>query len=601
MRISDFIVEYLVKEDITHVFLVSGGANLPIIDALDRNPNIEYVCTLHEQAAAMAAEAYARVTGNIGTVVVTTGPGGTNAITGVLGAWQDSIPCLIISGQVKSALLEKESIRQLSMQGLDIIKLIKSITKYSVTITDPNRIKYHLQKALNIARSGRPGPVWLDIPLDISSTIIEGNLPSYTPLKPKNNPFNIKKNVTKIIDLIKKSERPIILVGTGVRLSRAEDKILKLIELLKIPFLCSWNIQDIDSFDNPLYMGSPGTFGTRYANFAVQNSDLLLSIGSRLSIGQTGHNYKSFARSAIKIVVDIDKNELEKNTIIPDIPIHCDANIFLTEMLRQLKNYKGLNKKTIEPWIAKCQSWKVKYPAVLPEYCNQKSYVNSYVFIDVLSDELNKEDIIVLANGTAFTCTFQAFKTKKGQRLFHSGGAASMGYGLPASIGACFGSGKKRTICITGDGSIQMNLQELETVISNNLPIKIFMINNEGYLAIRNSQNDWFDKRYAASSKEGGVHLPDIQKIAAAYGFKTEKINNHDELRYKIKSVLLKNGPILCEIMMKPDQPLIPYLSYRTRKDGSRYPAPLEDMYPFLDRKEFLENMLIKPWSEPVK
>ena len=446
--------------------------------------------------------------------------------------------------------------------------------------------------------------MWLDIPLDIASALIEPDeLPSFDASELSYERFsssNLTEKVAEVIGLITKSERPIILVGTGVRLSKAEDEMLQLINTLNVPFLCSWNIQDLTSHDNPLYMGSTGTFGIRYANFAVQNSDLLLSVGSRLSIAQTGNNYKAFARAATKVVVDIDKNELEKGTIIPDLPIHSDAKVFLTELLRQLKQRKDFSMKNISPWINQCQQWKARYPTVLPEYRKQDTYVNSYVFMDTISEELDSKDVIVLGTGTAFTCTFQAFKCKKGQRMFHSGGTAPMGYCLPGAIGACLGAGR-RTICITGDGCIQLNLQELQTIVYYNLPIKIFMINNEGYLAIRITQNDWFESRYAASSEEGGLSLPDMQKIVAAYGIKTERVNNHHKLREKIRSVLNTEGPVFCEVMMHPNQPLIPYLAYCTRKDGSRYPAPLEDMYPFLNREEFLENMIIEPWVEPDK
>lgn len=603
VKVSDYIVKFLVDEGIRHVFLVSGGANLPIVDSLARNMDIDYVCTLHEQTAAMAAEAYARVTGNIGAAVVTTGPGGTNAITGVLGAWQDSIPCVVISGQTRSDRLEDKPIRQLSIQGLDIVSVIKPITKYSVTIRNSGEIKYHLRKASYIARSGRPGPVWLDIPLDIASALVEvDELPSFDPSELKQECLSgaqLTEKVGEVVNLIAKSERPIILVGTGVRLSKAEDEMLQLIELLKVPYVCSFNIQDLASHCNPLYMGSPGVFGVRYANFAVQNSDLLLSVGSRLSMTQTGHNYKAFARAATKVVVDIDKNELGKGTVIPDFPIHCSAKIFLTELLRQLAERNDWAMKDISPWLVRCLQWKARYPVVLPEFRSQDSYVNSYVFIDTLSEELDGNDVIVLANGTAFTGTFQSFKVKKGQRIFHCGGSSPMGFCLPGAIGACFGIGRKRTICITGDGSIQLNLQELQTIVYHDLPIKIFMLNNEGYLAIRITQKDWFNSRYAASSKEGGLSLPHMRKVAAAYGIKTERIDNHSELRQKIRSVLNAKGPIFCEVIMDPNQPLIPYLGYSKRKDGSRYPSPLEDMSPLLARKEFFDNMIIEPWVEP--
>jgi len=604
IKSSDYLIKELVNAGVKEIFLLSGGANLPIVDAIYRNPDMGYVCMHHEQAAAMAAESYARITGRVGVCLVTTGPGGTNAITGVLGAWQDSIPCIYISGQVRSDRLEDKPIRQLSIQGLDIVPLVKSITKYSVTIRDVSELRYHLEKALYLAFAGRPGPVWLDIPLDVASQMIdpsklEGFYPSE--LNEQLPDFSmITDAVKKTLEELATAKRPAILIGTGVRIAHAERGMRELLTCLQVPFLCSWNIQDLVSGTDPLCCGSPGTFGTRFANFTVQNSDMLLSIGSRLSIAQTGHNYKAFARAAKKIVVDIDTNEFEKGTVVADLPVWCDAGVFIRELLLCVKKDRRFPRKDIAAWVEQCQLWKRKYPIVQPAWQEQREWVNSYVFTEALSSELTAQDVIVLGVGTSFTGTFQSFITKEGQRLFHSGGAAAMGFCLPGAIGACIANNRKRTICVTGDGCIQLNLQELQTIVASKLPIKIFMYNNRGYLAIRVTQTDWFDKRYAASSEEGGLSFPDMQRITKAYGFVTFKLKNQENLRENIRDVLNTDGPVFCEIMMDPQQLLIPYLSYATREDGTRYPAPLEDLYPLLDREELKSNMLIETWMEPI-
>jgi len=603
IKAADYLIKELVNSGVKEVFLLSGGANLPIVDAIYRNPDMGYVCMHHEQAAAMAAESSARITGKIGACLVTTGPGGTNAITGVLGAWQDSIPCIYLSGQVRSDRLEDKPIRQLSIQGLDIIPLVKPITKYSVTVRDVSEIRYHLEKALYLASAGRPGPVWLDIPLDVASQMIDpSQLKGFHPaeLDEKKPDFSrIMEAVKETLEGLATAKRPTILVGTGIRIAHSEKGMRELLTCLQVPFVCSWNIQDLVSGTDPLYCGSPGTFGTRFANFTVQNSDLLLSIGSRLSIAQTGHNYQAFARAAKKIVVDIDRNEFEKGTVVADLPVWCDAGVFVRELLLRVKKDQRFPRKNITSWVDQCQRWKREYPVVQPAWREQREWVNSYVFTEALSAELTSQDVIVLGVGTSFTGTFQSFITKEGQRLFHSGGAAAMGFCLPGAIGACIANNRERTICITGDGCIQLNLQELQTIVGSKLPIKIFMFNNRGYLTIRVTQADWFDKRYAASSEEGGLSFPDMQKISKAYGLATFKLENQENLREKIREILNTEGPVFCEVMMDPQQQLIPYLSYATREDGTRYPAPLEDLCPLLDREEFKSNMLIEPWVKP--
>ena len=381
IKAADYLLERLLDIGVRDIFVLSGGANLPIVDAIYRNPDMRFTCMHHEQAASMAAESYARIKGVPGVCLVTTGPGGTNAATGVLGAWQDSIPCIYISGQVRSSVLEDKPIRQLSTQGLDIVSVVKSITKYAVTVRSADDIRYHIEKAIYLARAGRPGPVWLDIPLDVASQMIDPDkLRKFDPqeLDPDAGKTAVLESVLReTVDSLATASRPVLLIGTGVRLAQAESEMRDLIESLNIPLLCSWNIQDLVESDNPLNCGSPGTFGTRFANFTVQNSDLLLSIGSRISISQTGHNFKAFAREAKKIVVDIDHNELEKNCVIPDLPICCDALVFVRELLNLIKSDSRFPRQDISPWIEQCRVWKEKYAVVTPELRAQTEFVNS--------------------------------------------------------------------------------------------------------------------------------------------------------------------------------------------------------------------------------
>jgi acetolactate synthase-1/2/3 large subunit len=604
IKAADYFVEEMLNIGIKDVFLLSGGANLPVVDAIDRNPNMGFMCTHHEQTASMAAESYARVNeSGLGACLVTTGPGGTNAMTGVLGAWQDSIPVIYLSGQVRSDRLEDKPIRQLSTQGLDIVALVEPITKYAVTVRDVKDLRYHFEKAIYLATHGRPGPVWLDLPLDVMSQMIEPeHFRSFSSTELVDEPVSSKLEevIEQTVQGLAHAKRPLLFLGTGVRLAKAEDELTTLLDQLGVPYVCSWNIQDAFDGDDPLYCGSPGTFGTRFANFAVQNTDFLLAVGTRLSIAQTGHNYRSFARGAKKVVVDIDINELEKGTVIPDVPVCCDAKIFLRELLKALPNKAAFPRSNIGPWLDQCMNWKRLYPIVLDAEREQRDWVNSYVFVQTLSRVLTKDDVITLGVGTAFTGTFQSFITKRGQKLFHSGGAAAMGYCLPSAIGACVANDRQRTICITGDGCIQLNIQELQTIVGENLPIKIFMYNNRGYHAIRTTQTDWFEKRYAASSESGGLSFPDMQKIVKAYGIPSMRLANQENLAARIEDVLNTPGPVFCELMMDPDQRLEPYLSYSTREDGSRYPAPLEDLAPRLGREELKKNMIIEPWVEPI-
>lgn len=596
VKLSDYVFSFIQELGTKHVFAVCGGAAMHLVDSLGKNSHLRYVATHHEQAAAMAAEGYSRISDKPGVVMVTSGPGGTNTITGLCGAWVDSIPLIFISGQVTTdTLIGNTGLRQFGIQESDIVNLVKPVTKYAVTIKNPASVKYHLQKALYLATGGRPGPVWLDIPLDIQSKLVDINeLVSFDPkeIKQKKKPSLLSTEIDKCINMLKKAKRPVLIAGYGIRLSNGQDEFRRLVERLRIPVITSWTASDLLDADHRLYIGRSGIFGDRAGNFTVQNADLLLIIGSRMSIPQVGYNYHAFAREAKKIMVDIDIKELKKPSLKIDLPLVTDAKEFMSELLKRVERL-GLS-KTVNGWVKICRKWKIKYPVVLPEYRDRKDAVNSFYFIDVLSQKLDKSAVIVTDMGTSFTCTMQTFKVKQGQRLFTSAGHSSMGFGLPGAIGACFANNRKKVICITGDGGLQMNIQELQTVAHHHLPIIIFVLNNGGYLTIKLMQQNHFG-RYVGSNKESGLTCPDIVKIAGAYGIKAERINNHDELHAKIGLVLAQPGPFICEIIMPQDQPLIPRVSSLKKPDGTILSKPLEDMYPFLSREEFLRNMIVKP------
>lgn len=599
MRVADYIFKCIADLGVKDVFAVSGGGAMHLVDAVGKNERLNYVATHHEQAASMAAEGNARLTGVPGTVLVTSGPGGTNAITGVCGAWIDSIPMICVSGQVTTdALIKDTGLRQLGIQESDISTLVASITKYAVTVVDPLQIKYHVQKAIHLASTGRPGPVWLDIPLDVQSKLV--NPDELQPFESQSNldenNVDLSDSVSKAISLIKQSKRPVVICGYGVRLSGAGEKFLTLIEKLKIPVISSWTSSDLVPTDHDLYIGRSGIMGDRAGNFTVQNSDLLLIIGSRMSVPHVGYKKEFFAREAKKIVVDIDSTEFKKQSMKPELGIESDAGEFIDEVLTQIAiNPIDLD---ISSWLNLCLSWKKKYPVVLPEYKENKNLVNSFYFVDKLSEKLDSEAVVVTDMGTSFTCTMQTFRTKKGQRLFTSSGDASMGFGLPGAIGACYGKGKKKTICISGDGGLQMNIQELQTVVHNKLPIILFVLNNKGYLTIKLMQQNHFG-RYVGSDPSSGVSCPDTIKIAEAYGIPSIRISDQKTLDEKIDWVLEQEGPFICEIMMPENQPLIPRVSSLKKPDGTIVSKPLEDLYPFLDREEFAENMIVKP-IEPL-
>jgi len=592
IKVSDYIFRFLAAKDIKYLFMLCGGGAMHLNDSVGRNSKISYVCTLHEQAAAIAAEAYSRITGNLGVAVVTSGPGGTNTITGVAGAWVDSIPVLIISGQVKTetTVINKPKLRQLGDQEINIVDIVEPVTKYAVMITDKDKIKYHLQKAVYLATHGRPGPVWIDVPLDIQAAYVdESSLEEYDY---SDGIVGLDSKIDVVTNLLSGSERPVIIVGNGVRLAKAVEEFRILVERLKIPIIATFAGYDIIPSTNQYYFGRYGTVGQRAANFVVQNSDLLLAIGSRLNIRAISYNYKVFAREATKIVVDIDSAELEKPTLKVDVPIRQDAKSFIADLLNNGDN-NAIGSK--DQWLKKCMEYKAKYPNITPERKRVKEFVDSYYFFKKLSALSRDGTIFAFGNGAACVSSYQSFDVKPNQRVLINSGYASMGYGLPMAIGACFANDEKEVVCVTGDGSIQLNIQELETIVFHKLPIKIFVLNNQGYISIRNTQKAFFNGHFVGSNKESGLSLPDIVNIAKAYGIETLTIRNHEELETQLDKVLSYPKAILCEVKLDPEEKTYPKLSSQMKEDGKMVSKPLEDLYPFLDRDEFRENMIIRP------
>lgn len=598
IRVADYIAKTIADRGVRHVFMLVGGGAMFLNHAFGQERRITCIFQHHEQACAMAAEGYARVSDGIGVINVTTGPGGINALNGVYGAWTDSIPMLIVSGQVKRetclATYRIPGLRQLGDQETDIISMVRGITKYAVLIDDPSSIRYHLEKALHLATLQRPGPCWLDIPIDVQSAMIEEKvLTPYNPDedKPSWRLEDLSRQCRIVLDRLRGSARPVIMVGTGVRLAGAVDIFDTVIHKLGIPVTTAWT-HDLIASDDPLFCGRPGTIGTRPGNFTVQNADTLLVIGSRLNIRQVGYNWTAFAREAFKIQVDADRAEMAKPTVKSDLAIHCDARLFLEELNLQI-NADGHDAAAHKGWLAWCRERLERYPAVLPKHREFNGYVNPYHFVERLFDCLRDDDIVVTSNGSACVVPFQAAKIRKGQRLFSNSGNASMGYDLPAAIGAAIAGGGRRVICLAGDGSIQLNIQELVTIVSHRLPIKIFVLNNNGYLSIRDTQKNFFGS-LMGESPQTGVFFPDIMKIGRAYGLPVMRIHCAD-FSDIIKVTIDTEGPALCEVILDPDQGFEPRVTSKQLPEGRIVSAPLEDMYPFLERDELLGNLFIKP------
>ncbi len=590
MRLADFVIKFLEEKKIDTVFTVSGGGSIFLCDALYKSKKLKYIACHHEQAVSYAAESYSRVKNKPGAAIVTTGPGGTNCASGVACCWIDSVPTIFISGQVfLNQTIGNSGLRQIGVQEFDIVNMVKSSTKYAVIVKKPNEIKYHLEKAYNICTEGRPGPVWIDIPANIQNAEINPKkLISYKPETKIKKSFALDKKIKKIAKLFLKYDRPMFHVGHGVKISNGQNYIRKIVDKYKIPFALTWNASDLIESSHPSYVGRPGAFAERGSNFIIQNCNLYISVGTRLPFMVTGYNSKDFARRAKKVMVDIDKNEVRKSKIELHDKINCDASYFLKTLLKYLPNKIKLSKS----WLDYCKNVRKKYPIVLEKFKSQKKFVNSYYFVDLLSDVLNKKDIIVTDMGLSFVGTHQTFKVKKGQKLYTNSGHAPMGWGLPAAVGACYASKKRRIICLVGEGGLQMNIQELATIMHNKLPIKIFIYNNGGYLTIKQTQQLGFESRIMGSNSNSGISFPDYKKIAQSHKIKYTKITNNKNLKKKINKILVGNKPVICELMLDHNQEQMPKAINKRMPGGKSVPTKYEDMYPFLSPNEIQENML---------
>ncbi len=605
IRVADYIAQRIAEAGIQHVFMVTGGGAMHLNDAFGRRKDLTYVCCHHEQALTMAAESYYRLTNRLAVVNVTTGPGGTNALTGVFGAWTDSLGMLVISGQVKWETLVASTnlpLRQLGDQEVDIVRMVEPITKYAQMITDPQTVRYHLEKALYLATAGRPGPCWLDVPMNVQGAMVDPDtLPGYDP-QADAPAYATRAELTALCQTIvarmKQAERPVILAGPGVRLGRVEKAFARLLERWPVPVVTSFNAHDLIAYEHPCQVGQQGTIGDRAGNFAVQNADFLLVLGCRLNIRQLSYNWQSFARHAYKVMVDVDRAEMQKPTVAPDLAVWADLADFLPALVQEVETVPtGSKEGEVNPpqtaWLEWCRERKAKYPVVLPEYWLKNENVNPYCFAQTLFEELTPTDIIVTGDATACITTFQAARIKEGQRLYSNSGCASMGYDLPAAIGAAVAAGGKRVICLAGDGSLQMNVQELQTMAGYRLPIKLFIYNNGGYHSIRQTQRNFFSDNIVGCGPESGVTFPAFERLAYAYNIPYRRCASHAEMRQAIRQTLEADGPQICELIIDMEQPFAPKTSSKRLPDGRMVTAPLEDMAPFLEREDFLSNMLI--------
>jgi len=586
-RVADYIFTSIAKLGVKDVFLLPGGGAMHLVDALGQNKDLNFIPSHHEQAAAIAAEAYSRVNETLGVALVTTGPGATNTLTAVAGAWIESVPLLIISGQVKRSDMKADSgVRQMGPQEVDIVSMVKPITKYAVTIENANDIKQHLDAAIGLATSGRQGPVWLDIPLDIQASMIDPELLE-SDCQPDDTEID-KAQIESILSLIKQAKRPLILAGHGVRLSGAAQQFANLYNTLQIPVVTTWNSLDLIPYDHDLCVGRPGSVALRAPNFAIQNCDLLISIGARLDNVVTAHNPQGFAKHAKKVVVDIDQNELNKHAMHIDQKICANATNFIDALLTTAVDTES----DYSEWHYQCQTWKKKYPVCDGQAFPESGEISIYHFMDRLSEHTQEGELVITgSSGLSVEAFYMSFINKPEQRVFLTSGLGSMGYGLPAAIGGCLAAGGKPVVSVEGDGSLQLNLQELSTLKALNLPIRMFVMNNSGYASIRNTQRNYFDGRYVATGENSGLHMPDIVAVASAIGLDTLTIDDASQLDEKIEQALNHPGPLICDVRLISDEALWPKVAAIPQENGSMLSMPLEDMSPLLPLVQLRHEM----------
>lgn len=590
IKVSDYIIKFIENEGVRHIFMLPGGMAMHINDSMGNAVSLKSISMLHEQACAFAAESYARVTNNIGVACTTCGPAATNTLTGIACAWIESTPLLVITGQVKRAdMAQDPNLRQLGVQEVRIVDIAKPITKYTTCITDPYKIRYELEKAVYICKEGRPGPVLLDIPVDVQACRVEeSELVGYMPNYCKKYEIS-KEQIDQVVSLLNNAKRPVLYVGHGINIANAKGAFRELAERLNIPVLVHWNGMNLLENNHPLYMGRPGAVGQRAANFVLQNADVLISIGTRLALLQTGFNYSSYAKKAKHVMVDIDQAELEKPTLHPEIKVCSDAGHFINALLSRT----DLKTNDYSAWIAKGKEWNQKYPSLNPEWLQNSKYVNSFYFMDALSRQMSADD--VYCGGRAGTCVdaaIQAFNVKKNQGVYVTKGLSSMGNGLPAAIGAAYATGK-RVVLVNGDGGFVMNIQELEVVRRDNLPLKIFILDNQGYSTVRNTQTNVFNGHFVGCDEQSGLTCGNIMGVAEAYGIKTFELKSLDSMNRIIEEALAYDGPCLTIVWVDPNQPIVPRQANYKTPEGQMASRPLEDMKPLLPAEEIEEIMSI--------
>jgi len=609
MKLSDYVLKFVADLGIKHVFLVTGGGAMHLNQSLATERRIQAVCNSHEQASAICAEGYAKATGGLGVCMVTTGPGGTNAVTGVAGAWLDSTPTLFISGQVKrpDRMFDPLSgvplgMRQLGVQEVDICSIVRPITKYAHTVLEPADIRYHLEKCVYLALRGRPGPVWIDLPLDVQAIAIdETSLRGFDPgelveLSASGSSESLAGHVARAIDALKSCQRPLLFAGNGIRLAHAEKEFEELRRLLAVPTVATWCAADLVPSNDPMYVGRPGSVAARGANFALQNADFLMTIGVRLDFAITGYAPQNLAREAYKIVVDIDAAELNKLHGYLQQPVCADAKIFLVEILRQLK---GSETRSFAPWIKRCEDWKTRYPVVTDEHRRPEGLVSVFNLAEVLGHQVGPGDRLVVGNsGSAIEIYLLACPTLHSQRLYHTAGLGAMGYAIPMAIAVSIANPGREVIAVDGDGGFMFNIQELETIHRLQLPIKFFVLNNDGYSSIRASQTAYFGSATIGADRKTGLTIPNLSKVGASYGLSTYVISDQSDLKKNVREVLAMKGPVVCDVNVLPDEVRAPRLQSYQRSDGTFVSKPLEDLFPFLPRDEFLANMIVKPLPE---